>query len=267
MKYWISCPLQTSFCVETEDKTVLRNLKLKYGRYCTDQGSSDAPYFAVTREDGGEFFRIRGETEEVCVSSPLGYLSGFLIQTRTFAPNVLALHGAAVESRGAAHLFLAATTTGKTTLTSYLTERGFGYVTDDCVLLDRNEFAVYPCTTPIHLREGGVAVLKRLGISPEGLEHLNDPRFERWVFSPKNPLATALPLGQIFFLFRTEDENARIPLSTNEAMIRLLKAPITDYPITAEHLKTMSRLAARGVFELRYKDMSFAEEVLRDGHC
>ena len=75
--------------------------------------------------------------------------------------SIFALHGAAVEWNGKAILFLASTTSGKSTLTSYLTKNGFGYITDDCILLDRTSCDIHPYSTPIYLRDGGLEILKR----------------------------------------------------------------------------------------------------------
>lgn len=266
MKYWICCPFQTSFCVESEDERFLTNLKLKYGRYCEAQGAKECPCFYVTREPDGERYRIEWNEEVVHVESPIVYLAREIATCRQFYPHVLALHGAAVEHAGGAYVFLAATTSGKTTLTTFLTQKGFCYLTDDCVLIDRETLEVYPYTTPIHLRAGGVEVLRQSKSCPTSLEHIQDPGFERWTFTPTNCVEKPSPLKQIFFLQRTENENGVISLNTNEIFSRLLKSPIIEYPVTAEYLKIISRLAAAGAYELRYKDMSFAEEVLRNGH-
>lgn len=265
MKQWISSPFQTSFCVETEDKALLTNLRLKYGRYCAEHGESDAPCFKVTRDLASNRYRILWRGEESSFISPLGYLAREIGQSRQFSPRVLALHGAAVVHDGGSYVFLAATTSGKTTLTTFLTQNGFGYLTDDCVLIDRETLEVFPCTTPIHLREGGVSVLRQYGCCPT-LAHLQDPGFERWTFTPLRCEEEPVPLKQIFFLQRTEGENAVVDLPTNEIFSRLLTSPIVEYSLTADHLKMISRLAQGVPKELRYADMNYVKEVLHRGY-
>ncbi len=233
MKYWISCPFQTPFCVETEENGLIANLKLKYGPYCRTEGDPECPHFSAVRpEEGG--YRITWQGEEFCYSSPLGFFSREMGRCRRFSPRVFALHGGAVAWKGRAYVFLAATTTGKTTLTAYLTQQGLDYLTDDCVLIDRETLEVLPCITPIHLRAGGVEVLRQWGACPP-LNHLADVGFERWVFTPARCVETPLPLGKIFFLHRTEDENGVIPLNTNEIFARLLKAPLVEYHAANTH--------------------------------
>lgn len=87
-------------------------------------------------------------------------LDEIIFDNTNYDRRIFALHGAAVEWKGKGYLFLAATASGKTTLASYLTSQGFGYITDDCILLDCVDFQVYPCHTLLHLRDGGVDVLK-----------------------------------------------------------------------------------------------------------
>ncbi|MBO5248851.1 MAG: hypothetical protein J6B54_06180 [Clostridia bacterium] len=265
MKRWISCPFQTSFCVETEDEGFLTNLKLKYGRYCVEYGESDASCFGVIRDPETDLYRIRWKGEESCYYSPLGYLAREIGTCRKFHSDIFALHGAAVVHDGGAYVFLAATTSGKTTLTTFLTQNGFGYLTDDCVLIDRETLEVFPCTTPIHLREGGVSVLRQYGYCPT-LAHLRDPGFERWTFTPLRCEEQPVPLKQIFFLQRTEGENSVVGLPTNEIFSRLLTSPIVEYSLTADYLKMISRLAQGVPKELRYADMNYVKEVLHRGY-
>lgn len=265
MKYWICCPFQTSFCVESEDEQFLANLKLKYGNYFTEQGAQEDLCFHVTREPVRDGYRIKWNGEVAHVESPIVYLAREIVSCRQFHPSVLALHGAAVEHEGGAYVFLAATTSGKTTLTTFLTQSGFCYLTDDCVLIDRETLEVYPYTTPIHLRAGGVEVLQQYESCPTVLNHLQDPGFERWTFLPTSCAKMPFPLKQIFFLQRTEQENGVISLDTNEIISRLLKSPIIEYPMTVDHLKIISRLSQGSAAEIRYKDMNYVTEVLRHG--
>ena len=70
----------------------------------------------------------------------------YLFDNNRYDNSVLALHGAAVEYGGRAYLFLASSTAGKTTLCAYLLSLGFGFVTEDCILVDRSTFDIHPCT-------------------------------------------------------------------------------------------------------------------------
>lgn len=117
-----------------------------------------ADYTALRRAGGYYTVTYGGQTYDT--ESPLMDIHRQLFEHASYDRSVLALHGAAVAWKGRAVALLAATGSGKTTLTSYLTANGYGYLTDDCVLIDRETLVVYPSVTPLHLREGGVEVLR-----------------------------------------------------------------------------------------------------------
>ena len=194
---------------------------------------------------------------------PIFHLNRFLFDNPSYDDNILALHGAAIEWRGQCHVFLASTTTGKTTLASYLTHCGCGYLTDDCVLLDRKSYMVYPFSTPFHLREGGLNVLKKYNASPKNSSKLFERDGDyRYVYTPKNTVECAIPLREIFFLERTETENALLPMSATDKLAALLKSPITVYPITAEYLRLLSEIGKNYCKCLKYCDINFVKEVV-----
>ncbi len=258
----IQQPFQTAFTIKTNDRELADLLRLRYGRFVTDDISRSI--IAVTRKGLSCTVEFGGEAcETVC---PLQEIDRLLFTHTRYDERVFALHGAAVEWEGKAVLFLASTNSGKTTLASYLAGRGFGYITDDCSLLDRASNLVHPFPSPIHLREGGLEVLRRVGAEPEGLTLLDDPVLRRYIYTPANCVTEPLPLGDIFFIRRTDDENRVESMETTERVIALMKAPITPYPVTGAYLQFLSRLAdTADCRRLFYGDMDYVVEVIRRG--
>ena len=228
----------------------IRPFQLKYGTYFEAE-----PPLDIT------------PTHDVDVSAsttPLYDIDRYLFEHATYDESIYALHGAAVEWHGKAYLFLAATTSGKTTLTSYLTSRGFGYLTDDCILLRRSDFYVHPYATPIQLRDGGLEVLRAYDTIPKHLELLEEPNsWRRFVYTPSHCITEPLPLARIFFIQRTEDENTLIPMKSTERMTSLMKAPITNYRVDGDYLRLISRLAKVDCHILRYCDMNYVKELIQ----
>ena len=244
-------PFQTAYQFLLNDPIVIERLKLKYGHYLltTDSAASEACTI-----DCAAF------------TNPSSEIDRYVFDHTAYDESVLALHGGAVEWRGEAYLFLAATTSGKTTLTSYLTSCGCGYITDDCILIDRSDFCVHPFTTPIQLRDGGLEVLKRYQAVPECLALLEEgDTLRRWVYTPENRVKEELPLKRIFFIERTEHENAVINMTTTERMTALMKSPITNYTITGDYLRLLSCLAKVECHVLRYCDMRYVKELIQNG--
>ena len=261
----LSLPTQFPTVVSTNIRSFFSVLRLKYGTYVAEAELSPPADVRIWEEQG--VCTVATKEGSFQTESPLTDFDRYLFEHPTYAPSVLALHGAAVEWRGEAYLFLAATTSGKTTLTSYLTSCGFGYLTDDCILLDRSTFCVHPYTTPIQLRDGGREVLQAYRAEPDGLQLLEESGAQRrWVYTPENSIETAIPLRKIFFLERTEDENGSIGMSATERIAALMKSPITHYPVTGDYLRLLTRLAKTDCYILRYCDMRYVKELIeRDG--
>ncbi len=248
--FFLSPPFQDACRILLQDGQSIRPFQLKYGAYFSAKPPHDDKPM---------------QTIDLSASpTPLSELDRRLFEHPTYADSILALHGAAVEWNGKAHLFLAATTSGKTTLTSYLTSNGFGYLTDDCILLGREDFWVHPYTTPIQLRDGGLEVLRAYAAEPEGLELLEEENaLRRFVYTPQNCAEEPLPLASIFFIERTEHENAVIDMSVNERMTALMRSPITNYRVDGDYLRLLSRLARVDCQILRYCDMNFVKELIQ----
>lgn len=260
--YCLCEPCRTAYSIRTDSARLAALLRLQYGEYFYPGRAEGFP-ISVT-ETGGRF-EIRTPQGVRTAQFPLQAIDDILFENTRFDGDIFALHGAAVEWNGTACLFLAATTGGKTTLASYLTSQGFGYITDDCILLERESFRVRPCCTPIHLREGGLEVLRRRRAVPEGLRLLDDGAVKRYVYTPRRRAGRALPLGAIYFIQRTEGENRLLPMTATERITELMKAPVTDYPVNAEYLKFLSRLAKEKCGRLLYSEMDFAAEVMQNG--
>ncbi len=165
----LKMPYQSERIIGTDDPELLSHLKKKYGVYIVDCDRQEGiPDICIDNKEGN-IYAVTIEGTVSITSHPVSCLDGYLFEHPSYEASVFAMHGAAVEWKGKSYAFLAATTSGKTTLTSYLVHRGFGYMTDDCVLLDRQTHMVHPFSTPLHLRRGGVEVLERYGALPEDL--------------------------------------------------------------------------------------------------
>ena len=257
-------PYQNNYVIETDSNTFWNRFKAKYGAYAVEIPCGKKVDCSVMQKDGSYAFTYRDKTIET--SMPLLEIDRLFFTSVRYDDRVFALHGAAVEYNRSAYLFLGSTTAGKTTLTSYLVERGFGYLTDDCILLDKKEFSVHPFTTPVCLREGGLAVFKKLGKEPANLHRVNEEsQFDRWVYTPANAVNQPIPLKRTFFISRNESVNSTEPLGTNERLSQLMESPITPYAFSAEYLQFLIQLSKKNICKLNYCDMEFVREIICHG--
>lgn len=258
--FLISLPFQTTYRISTNCPTLPALLSLKYGEYVSENSTQSANFEIVVIR-AGSLYNIFFQGKKIVSQTVLLTIDQILFENTIYDPGIFALHGGSVESSGKAYLLLAPTTSGKTTLTSFLVSQGFGYLTDDCILLDRSTFQVHPCRIPLHLRPGGLSVLERYCAVPPNLQALGIE--SRYVYSPANSVDRAIPLGGIFFITRTDDDNRVIEMNTNERILALMNSPITNYNVDSTYLKFLSRLAKFTCQKLYYSDMRFVAEVIQ----
>jgi len=260
--FYLSLPFRPIFSIESTCDRLIEKFILQYGIYLKEHidTTADISFRITKRAQGYILFYPEGNHY---TETPLLDIGRYISRKTTIKDDILALHGAALEYNREAYIFLAPTTTGKTTLTSYLSSSGFGYITDDCVIIDRNDFKVHPYSTPIHLRDGGVEVLKKLGAFPIGVKTVEEGSFSRrHVYTPLNMISEAIPLKRIYFIERNETENKLVTMSSTERATELMKSPIIPYDITADYIKLIMRLSKIECQRLIYKDMSFVKEMI-----
>lgn len=258
-------PFQTAFNITTNCSDLIDFFRLKYGNYISTFPVQEAE--TITAIKKGNIYSIAFLGETICDANGALAIDRIMFEHTRYDEEIYALHGGAVEWEGKASMLLAPTTSGKSTLTSYLTSRGFGYISDDCILLDRTSFEIYPYTTPIHLRSGGLRVLEACGVVPVSLSSLQNENMTKQVYTPLNCVDRPIPLHRIFFIHRTENENSLSSMNTTERMIALMKSPITPYSVTSDYLSFLSKLSKIDCYELRYCEMNFVAEVLENEQC
>lgn len=261
-KLSIVAPYQSSFTIKTDCFRLVDSLKLKHGKYIKNKKNAD---FFITAIKKAGLYEISFDDERLTTDIPLRKIEDIMYANRQYSKDIFAIHGGAIGFNGGAYLFIAATTTGKTTLTAFLSSKGFNYITDDCILMDRRNYEIHPFTTPIHLRSGGFEILKNLSCLPDKLHFLDDPSIKRYVYTPANCAKQPLPLKKIFFITRTETFNQSQSMSTTEKVTALLHSPITHYTLDREYLSFITRLSQIPCEKLYYSDMRYVYEVIKNG--
>ncbi|MBQ8393748.1 MAG: hypothetical protein IJX51_08320 [Clostridia bacterium] len=259
-RYLINLPYQNKFLVVTNTENIYKGLILKYGKYATIYTREEAPDNTIEAYTNENSYIVKYKNEIHYVTSAVQAIIELIGKDRKYDESVYAMHGAAIEKDGQAYLFLAPTGTGKTTLTAYLTLKGFGYITDDCILVSKADLTVFPCSTPIQMRSGGVEVLQ--SDIPDfniELKQVSD----RYALFPNRYVERTLPIKEIFFIKRTDINEIR-ELSSMEKNQLLLKSSLTEHKLNVEILRFISKLSKVKCSELKYKDLEYVLRVINN---
>jgi len=261
---YINLPYSTvAFEIKTNSTEIFDELSLLYGRFISPtRPTNKEKTFTIEIFREATAYRISAGNQDLVTDNPLQVAKDILYENTKYSQLVMALHGAAVEYKGNAYLFLASTNSGKTTLTSYLTQMGMGYITDDCILVDRNSLSILPQCTPIHLREGGLQVLRNLHIGLPKLSHLKNKTIDRYVYIPKNCAEAPLPIARIYFILRNEKENSVKQITGIHAVVKLMKSMMLPYRLTDNDMKIFQQLDKTGCEEILYKDLDYVYSLI-----
>ena len=154
-------------------------------------------------------------------------------------PELFVFHGGVMTKDGKAYVFLANTKTGKSTLTMFLSQKGWTFINDDYVIISKNNKHVIPDSYPMHLRKGGLDYLKAEGI------HLNNVIYIPYLYNKQEesgkyivtlkPISyQELPINGIFMLNRDSEYNGQqriVKEPSNLMLKKLLTASLHTYSL------------------------------------
>lgn len=261
--YNIERPFSTPFTVEINSLKVGRLLALYFGK-CFLPADRIHPETIVIDEIDNTHFIIRYNQQKIITDSLLKELNNIFFEHTLFDKSILALHGAAVEYENNAYVFLAPTGEGKTTLTSYLLHRNCRYITDDCVFIDRTSMHVFPSLMPLHLRPGGLSVLRYERAVPDGIMLMDDGATRRFVFFPKEITDNSVPIKCIFIVKRNDVHNMIVKTPISDRIDFILKSMFDPKLLDIQCFRLIASLANMRCYILQYCNLEYVYHTLRN---
>ena len=264
-KLLVECPFQQCILVETNSDMVYNYLFTKYSQYILrefqphDHCISDI----IIKETGCKYM-VKTNDGWCATMHPIYVLDSFIKKHEKYSKNIILLHGSAVEKNGKALVIIAPSMGGKSTLTSFLLENEFNYVSDDCVLIDTCDYSIHPYNTAICLREGGITALEQKGIRLQNLKAFCDidSNSKRFLFCPNKPVYHSLDINTIYFINRTNYLNSKMKLEYSEALIELFQSTIVNYKFSEKFINDMSHIAKSKCYKITYNDLQFAKDAI-----
>lgn len=250
------------FSVATNAEKVVDYVKNYYGMYVIEVKEIDNQNIIYIESDVETRYKIIYKENNVVDYSILKNISKILYKYSKFFNDVIPLHGVGIEHLGKAHIFLAPTTGGKTTLTSYLINKGLGYISDDCILLNKEDGYIVPYTTPIHLRIGGFEALKKIGEQPKEYTHVDDGYVSRLVYTPNNLVVNPLPIKRIYYLDRTSNMNKINKRSFYQNFNTALISQMVLTDINSSNTQCFAHFAQNEFIHICYNDFEYVYDYI-----
>ena len=242
------------------DTSILNQLASLYHPDSSKKIPDDGNLIPISIHFVDDHYTISYNQKTIVTDLPIQIIQNIIFEESSYLPSLFPLHGGAIETKGKAHLFLAPTHAGKTTLIAFLTQQGYPYINDDRILIDMDTLCVIPNAAPIHLRLDSVSVLEQYGCSIIGTE-LSIESFHRIVYFPENIASSELQIGNIFFMERSQTECLCQNVNQNEAVKLLMEGLLTPKAYDGNRLKCAIQLASK-CKKLVYSDMRYVADLL-----
>lgn len=205
----------------------------------------------------GQLYEMAGSVD-VIVHSAVKAIT--LLVRRAARPPVIPLHAAALERGSRAVVLGGPPRSGKTTLTAWLTHRGWGYLTDDTVLLDTSDPSsptVHPFVRPFRVRRQSPieSIIGSLEV-PSTLVRA----------SLIGSISTTTPLAAFVFpRYRPMTDGELSPLTSAESLHAAARQLFTHGTDGAAEFCALADLAADvPSYSLTFDDLATAETILDD---
>lgn len=208
--------------------------------------------------------RAIGWVTETTAAAPLYLRYSFLEAAALSMISTLravAVHGACVLVRGCGMLLCGDSGAGKSTLAYAGARSGWTYVSDDAsyALFDTEERVVVGNYHKIRFRPSAAELFPEIGGRPITPRAIGKPSIEVRVSEwPQIFTAPAAPVNQIIFLNRRSAQQELISLSSSSVLPWFMQNVIAIPGSRTLQEAAISRLLECGVYELRYRDLSWA---------
>ncbi len=233
-----------------------RIVRFLFDRVPSARGRTGAATLRLAEEAGRFAVSLDGDVR--CEDAMPGAAASWLLhltcrQLAEAHTRGLLLHAAAVRSHGRALVLAGASGSGKTTLTAYLTEHGFGHLTDELVHVPASASRVDGLAVPLKLKPGGLAALDgRLPANSPRLLPGRDDTLLRSRAARRGP--RECPVAALLFpRFRRGAAFGLKPITPGRAGLRLMAGVLNAEGLPDHGFSQVARLAAQApAYELTW---------------
>lgn len=226
----------------------------------------------LTEDPVDGVFTLRNHEEVCCVDRSAGAVASWLLHATCrqlvlagARTNGLLLHAAAVKWAGRGLLLAGATGSGKSTLTAFLTNRGFDYLSDELVYVPLESMCVEGFTAPLKIKRSGVDALEgRVPLTTEGRVSMAG-RHDVLVQPGADARATA-PVSLSVIVFPRYQPNSEFrlkALTPAQTGLRLMAGVLNGERLPDHGFRAAARVASLAAgYTMRYASLTQVEVYL-----
>lgn len=249
-----------TYHITTKEKLIYETLHLYFGKYCIDIKIHSCDSLNINIYKNNEIYIVEYDSSIIRTIDPIKTINKIVSDYSKISSMYYAFHGGAIEYNNEAIILLAHTHMGKSTFVTFLTFNGFNYITDDCILINREDKRVMSYTTPIRLRKGGITVLQKE--TSEILKNVKLLSFtDRYIYAPKTEAQGTFKISKIIFL-ELSDENHKSFLDFEKTFSLLIASTCTSYSFSKQYIAFLSELSSEGAYYIKYNSLKDAYEML-----
>lgn len=190
-------------------------------------------------------------------------ITNILHRILTTEDGYLFLHGAAVSINNKSVLLLGESNAGKSTTSMYLLKKGYQYITDDKAVININNHSIMLFDRPIHLRLGGIELLKNkygMDLNTKKIDYFNNFRYIYYV----NQKKFEIPSIEYLAILKRNDKGVNIinELSGLDAFESILKNCYCSNNMSENVVKVFKLVANIKVINIKYSELHYLENML-----
>jgi len=154
-----------SIAIEYERPEIRDVLEFLYRDVRGDDRIAPHVTLQIGYEDDKNFWTLNNAEQRIYNGESLEVLANILVGETIHhltdkSKQGMALHAAALSREGRAMILPGRSGAGKSTLTSWLTKRGYNYLTDELVYIPENTRDIQYFTRPINIKQRGIPALE-----------------------------------------------------------------------------------------------------------
>lgn len=258
MIYKIFLPYQDKPCyIQTTEFEIIDFIVNYYGEYC--QAAEFCNGFLIKVDKNGFEFRIETKDGICRTVYPQNPIIDIVHRVGGTSSKYILLHGIAIANHGSAHLFLAHTNSGKSTLAAMLLYRNYQVLTDDVVVIEKQTGLLIPVITPIRLRDGGKRILLREIKQSISFANMTIGEEERFLIAPTKSVNANYPIKSIMFSRFGTNNCCRHLESYAEILATLMGSSMNSQVFTPEDISAFRTLTKIDSYYIEYTNTSYVD--------